>query len=399
MSVQIVKLAENCDLITKGTTPTSLGFDFTQSGIPFVRVQNILNGSVSFKEDDLFVSEETHDALSRSKIYAGDLLVSIAGTIGRAAIVPDEFDELNCNQAVAIIRPRRNIDRRYLMRWLSSDAAVEQIRQSKVTATIPNLSLGQIGALQIPLPPIDEQKRIAAILDQADDLRRKRHRALDRLNQLGQAIFYEMFGDPAENKFEWPKVPIKRLGLKIADGNYSSKYPSKSEFLEEGVPFIRANNLKNGTVVDEDMRFISPNKHKELAKGHLKQGDVLITTRGQIGNVSIVPKQHEDSNINAQIVLLRPVGKQIQSDFLYGLLSTRVMQTMLERFQTGVALKQLPVGKLKEIELVVPPYEKQVDYSRVSQEINVLRAKAAEAFSHTKILFSSLQHRAFRGEL
>lgn len=212
------KLADHCVTITKGTTPTSLGFEFSESGIPFVRVQNLTDGSVSFKSDDLFISQDTHEALRRSKIYPGDLLVSIAGTIGRCAVVPEHLGEMNCNQAVAILRPTKRIDRRFLLHWLSSRAALEQISQSKVTATISNLSLGQIGQLTVPLPPLDEQKRIAAILDQADALRRKRAHAVDRLNQLGQAVFHEMFGDLKRNEKAWPSCGTLGDYAEIASG-------------------------------------------------------------------------------------------------------------------------------------------------------------------------------------
>jgi type I restriction enzyme, S subunit len=200
-----IKLADASDVITKGTTPTTMGFDFREVGIPFIRVQNLIDGTVSHNTDPLFISAETHKILKRSKIHPNDVLVSIAGTIGRVAIVPANAPEMNCNQAVAIMRPNAAIDRRYLLHWMSSENAMQQIARGKVTGTISNLSLSQIGALEVPLPPLDEQKRIAAILDQADELRRRRQRSIDRLNELGQAIFYEMFGDLGDEQ-HWERL-------------------------------------------------------------------------------------------------------------------------------------------------------------------------------------------------
>ena len=103
----------------------------------------------------------------------------------------------------------------------------------------------------------------------------------------------------------WKIAEIGTSSIKIADGNYSSKYPSSKEFVSEGIPFIRANNFSNKTIVDDELYFISPDKHAELKKGHLLPRDVLITTRGNIGQVALVPDRHNNSNINAQIVLLR----------------------------------------------------------------------------------------------
>lgn len=171
------RLSEITSLITKGTTPSTLGLEFADAGVPFLRAQNLRDGRVDIDADPLYIPPDTHKALARSRIVSGDILLSIAGTIGRAALVDDRWPELNCNQAVAIIRPTEKVHPRYLLHWLNSQTAVDQISKSEVTATISNLSLTQIGNLTVSLPSLDEQRRIAAILDQADDLRRKRREA------------------------------------------------------------------------------------------------------------------------------------------------------------------------------------------------------------------------------
>jgi type I restriction enzyme S subunit len=152
-------------------------------------------------------------------------------------------------------------------------------------------------------------------------------------------------------------VSIEDLDVMIADGNYSSKYPRSDEFISAGVPFIRANNIINNTVSSQDMYFISKQKHKELSKGHLLENDVLITTRGNIGQVATVPSNFIDANINAQIVLLRPNSKIINYRFLmWSFLSTNA-EKQIAGLQTGTALKQLPVGKLKKVKIPQPPIE------------------------------------------
>ena len=91
----------------------------------------------------------------------------------------------------------------------------------------------------------------------------------------------------------------------IGDGNHSSNYPRKEELVEVGIPFIRATNLINGRVSGEDMRFLSPEKHNKLKKGHLKTGDILLTNRGEIGKTAIVDKEYDNANLNSQIAWLR----------------------------------------------------------------------------------------------
>lgn len=153
-----VLLDEVVVLITKGTTPTTLGMDFVESGIPFVRVQNLVAGSVDWKSEILYIDESTHDKLARSRISPGDVLLSIAGTIGRAAVVPESAPSMNCNQAVALIRvDRHRIAPQFLRFWLGGADAQRQIREGMVTGTITNLSLGQIRNLRITVPTMEKQ--------------------------------------------------------------------------------------------------------------------------------------------------------------------------------------------------------------------------------------------------
>jgi type I restriction enzyme S subunit len=152
---------------------------------------------------------------------------------------------------------------------------------------------------------------------------------------------------------------LKSLHFDISDGNYSSKYPKASDFRLIGVPFIRANNVRDMDIVDDDMRFISSDQHKELQKGHLKKNDILITTRGDIGQIALVPDRHIDSNINAQIVRINTDDQGVDHRFFAYSMRSKSSQAQLNNLQTGSALKQLPVGKLVQLQLVIPPLPEQ----------------------------------------
>ncbi|MBX9676133.1 MAG: restriction endonuclease subunit S [Methylotenera sp.] len=152
---------------------------------------------------------------------------------------------------------------------------------------------------------------------------------------------------------EWQVRKFGNLDLDVSDGNYSSKYPSQSDFIKRGVPFLRANNLKFGTVIDEDMRFISSKQHSEITKGHLKKGDILLTTRGELGTVALVPERHIGSNINAQLVRVN-TGNKLINTFLFQLLDYSRTLGHFEALSTGTALKQLPIGKLNQLNLSIP---------------------------------------------
>ena len=157
---------------------------------------------------------------------------------------------------------------------------------------------------------------------------------------------------------EWQ---VKKLGdadLYVADGNYGEMYPKSSEMKDTGIPFIRANNLKNGRLIWHDMKYISPELHQVLKSGHLKTNDILITTRGDIGTTAFVTKDFDNANINAQICLLRS-GDKLIPEFVFQTLQTRNSKKQVMSLQTGSALKQLPKGKLALMKFGVPSKPEQ----------------------------------------
>ena len=170
----------------------------------------------------------------------------------------------------------------------------------------------------------------------------------------------------------WRKVKLGTLGLDISDGNYSSKYPKKSDFVKAGVPFIRADNIKDGRVVWSDMKYISREKHQELQKGHLKKNDVLITTRGEIGRIARVGDEFIDSNINAQIVRINTKGILDQRYFFYFLLG-KSRKGYFQSIQTGTALQQLPIGQLRLVDLEFP--ENLTDQKRIADILSAFDDK------------------------
>ncbi|MGA9383302.1 MAG: restriction endonuclease subunit S [Phormidium sp.] len=187
--------------------------------------------------------------------------------------------------------------------------------------------------------------------------------------------------------FEWCK--IKDLDLHISDGNYSSKYPRADEFVSMGIPFIRANNLVNKTISPKDMYFITQEKHNLLLKGHIKTNDILITTRGNLGTTALVPESYNDANINAQIVLLRANPQTIDPKFLVWCFDTKEVQSQIEQLQTGTALKQLPVSKVLEIRIPLPPIAQQRRIAEILDRADAVRRKRREAIELTEELLRS----------
>jgi type I restriction enzyme S subunit len=190
----IVELNTVVELVTKGTTPTSLGDKFSDSGIKFLRAQNVLDGKVIIDEDILFIDKKTHfTKLKRSHIRKGDVLLTIAGTIGRTAIV-EVNEELNCNQAIAIIRlGNSTIHPIFLCYFFASNGAQSQFSKGKVTATISNLSLSQIKKLQIPTPHISIQRKFAERVAQIEKQKQQAEASLIKAEELFSSLLQRAF--------------------------------------------------------------------------------------------------------------------------------------------------------------------------------------------------------------
>ena len=164
-----VKLGDLCETVTKGTTPTSVGFKFTSEGINFVKVESLAADSTFITSKFAKINSECHEALKRSQLKEGDILFSIAGALGRTAIVTKDVLPANTNQALAIVRLKENIevDKRFLLYVLNSESTKEQSDLNKGGVAQQNLSLTQLKNYGISLPPLAEQQRIVAKLDAA----------------------------------------------------------------------------------------------------------------------------------------------------------------------------------------------------------------------------------------
>lgn len=396
-----ISLADECEVITKGTTPTTLGFTFEETGVPFIRVQNLVDGTVSISAAPLFISTDTHAALKRSQIESQDILISIAGTIGRAAIVPSAAGPMNCNQAVAIVRPTKRIDRRFMLHWLATADAMRQMAMGKVTGTISNLSLEQIGNLKVPLPQLNEQRRIAAILDKADALRRKRHRAIGLLESLTNSIFMERFGDLiGSNKYsrgtiaDW--VEDFDTGKNLA--------PDPDARTTGGYRVLKVSAVTKGIFLPDEAKPLPENYEPPTA--HLVHtGDLLFSranTAELVGATAYVESECDDLVLPDKI--WRFVWRKNNPPnprFVHALFSTPPFRRELSKRATGTSgsMKNISKDKVLSIGVALPRRDEQEEF--VSKQ-DALRGVMRSAVLQARLIeeqFSSLQHRAFSGQL
>ncbi|MBU1613039.1 restriction endonuclease subunit S, partial [Patescibacteria group bacterium] len=292
------------------------------------------------------------------------LTITARGTIGRSNKRHTDFDAIG---RLLILDPKVKLDGFFISEYLNN-----KITFSIESTGVPQLTAPQASQYLLVFPEPTEQTAIATVLSDSDVLIENLEKLIAKKRAIKQGAMQQLLtGKKRLPGFsgEWVVKKLGEFGFDISDGNYSSKYPKASEFKERGVPFIRANNIKGLKVVDDDMRFISNQLHSELTKGHLKKDDILITTRGEIGQIAIVPNRHIGSNINAQVVRINAGEKFNKYYFAYFLLKSDTQESLLN-MQTGSALKQLPVGKLKELKIVYPPLPEQTAIATVLSDMD-----------------------------
>ncbi len=333
-------------------------------------------------------------------LQEGDLLISSANSwnlVGKACWIPTLASETTFGGFITALRPDpTKVNPRYLFHWFTSERVQATLRSfGQKTTNISNLNIGRCGEMEMPLPPLAKQHRIAAILDQAEELRSKRRAAIALLDQLPQSIFLEIFGDPATNPKGWPTRRFGDLACKFSDGPFGSNLKS-SHYTPTGVRVWRLQNVGVGELVDHDRAFISEAHFAKLSKHLCVEGDVIVGTLGEPNLRAFVQPASIPRALNkADCVQMRPKPGVSDAVYICWLCNSRGMEQLAQSGIQGQTRLRISMGRLREIHVPVPPIELQRQFATYVEA--VLRAKAAHKSALTQLddLFSSLQNRSF----
>ena len=250
--------------------------------------------------------------------------------------------------------------------------------------------------LKIPLPPLEEQRRIAGILDAADALRRRRRDALALLDALPGTIFAEMFGDPRDNPLGYPARKLSDLCSRITVGVVIKP---ASYYVDEGVPALRSVNVREGGFDLKNLKYFSRETNNgPLKKSKMKKGDVVIVRTGQPGRAAVVDEEVAGANC-IDMLIASPKEDELLPYFLEAFLNSDAGRHMALSNQTGQVQQHLNATALKGIDFITPPIEEQREFARRLDEVRRVKEDLITHLDGLDTLFASLQSRAFAGEL
>lgn len=377
--------------------------DYGEAGARVIRIGNVQKGVIRDKSPRYLTLDQI-DKYSKFQLREGDILISLTGDVGRVGKFPENLLPALLNQRVGRFQKfdLSTIHVDFLFHVLNSDSFEKQVINSSEGAAQKNSSTKKIKSILIPIPPLEEQQHIVELLDEAfeaiDKAKANIERNLANARELFQSRLNEIFANPSE---DWEEKPLGEV-CEIGDGNHSSKYPKASEFVSEGIPFLRATNLRDGTIDLSDVRNISSEKHRDLKKGHLEVGDILFSNRGELGNIAIIPKNIVPANLNSQLAWIR-CKDELNENFLFHCLSRDEVKQQISFLETGAALKQLPIGKLNKLSIYVCSASEQ---KRVIKELHCLKAHSAKLvlnfrseLDNLEELRQSILEQAFEGKL
>ena len=415
------RLGDCSSVISKGTTPKGGKDAYLKEGVNFLRIENLNeNGSINLSNISHISIEEHEGNLKRSILEEGDLLISIAGTLGKVGFITKADLPMNTNQAIAFVRLHKDIfDNKYLKYAIENPFVnAELLAKTKVTS-IPNLTLEIISNCLIPLPPtLAEQQRIVnrieTIFAKLDEAKEKAQNVVDSFETRKAAILHKAFTGELtanwrkENGISDDSWEEKRLE-DVCDFITKGTTPKKEDMsIGNGdIPYIKVYNLCFDTKLDFtiDPTFVKLESHKNfLARSITLPGDVLMNIVGPpFGKVSIVPDSYPEWNINQAIARFRCKSELYNVYLANYLISSKTIENMSRQIKTTAGQQNLTLEICRNMTILVPSLPEQQEIVRILDIVLEKESRAKEAaqtvLNQIALLKKSILARAFRGEL
>ena len=272
----------------------------------------------------------------------------------------------------AVFRPIVDYDLYYWKYAIHNESIMRPIlsKSTKASTMMHDLVTKDFLNESILVPSVDEQKRIGAYLNNLDFLITLHQRKCEEIKTLKKFMLQKMFPQNGENvpeiRFDgftnaWEQRKLGATNTFFTDGNYGEAYPKSSDMTDSGsgIPFLTGGNLKDGKLSLDGASYITPEKHSKLTSGHLLEDDIVIAVRGSLGALGYVNTDNSGWNINSQLAILRTDKSELYGKFLIQYLLSWTGQNELLKRQTGSALKQLPIGAIKDVEVPITSIAEQ----------------------------------------
>ena len=397
-SWKTVSLSDHAESVDYGVTASA---STSEVGPKFLRITDIQDGRVDW--DTVPWCECDEREASASRLRTGDIVFARTGaTTGKSFLLKDCPENSVFASYLIRVRVGSELNPRFLAHYFSTPQYWAQITSGTRGVAQPGVNATTLRALKLPLPPLAEQRRIAAVLDAAEALRAKRRAALAQLDTLTQAIFIDMFGDPIQNPKKWDRIPFGLMLMNIDSGQ-------SPQCLDRPVIGDEWGVLKLGAVTWCEY---DPDQNKALPPGiepnpalEVKSGDLLFSRKNtnELVAACALVRQTPPRLLLPDLIFrfrlrsdARVVPRYLQQLIVYP--SKRSDIQKLAGGSSG-SMPNISKARLETVLMEVPPLQLQNDFTGRMMAIETLKDAHRSSLAQLDALFSSLQHRAFRGEL
>lgn len=386
----MVALNEVCELITDGShfSPKDIG-----EGYPMLSVKDMGERDFSFSSCK-HISKADYDILVKNgcKPQKGDVLVAKDGSYFKYAFQICEDREIVILSSIAILRPKADVlDAGYLREFLMADSTYSLVSLNYISGTaLKRVILQGIKKIQIPLPPLEEQRRIAALLDKVSDLIAKRRAQLDKLDLLVKARFVEMFGDPVSNEKNWTNVSLGDIA-EIRIGPFGSLL-HKEDYITGGHALVNPSHIIDGQICVDENLTISDEKYDELSAYQLEVDDIVLGRRGEMGRCAVV---HQKGLLcGTGSIIIRP-NALMKPYFLQNIISNPAYKKIIEDKAVGVTMMNLNVPIVSELKVPLLPVHLQEQFIDFMERVDKSKLTIQQSLDKLEILKKALMQQYF----
>lgn len=381
----MVRLGEIGIILTGNTPKTSDEKNYISQDINFVKPSDFDEDKITdISTSDYFISE-----LARNEariLPVGSVLVTCIGIIGKVGI-----NSIECafNQQInAIIPDTKKCNNKFLAYEIQFKK--DELQELANAPVVPILNKTQFSNIQIKLPMIEEQNKIAANLDKVNEIIDKRQQQLKKIDELVKSRFIEMFGDPVENPHGFKKVALSELA-EVKIGPFGSLL-HKEDYIEGGHPLLNPSHIVDGKVVPDSKLTISDKKYDKLEAYHLHTGDVVMGRRGEMGRCAVVPS--EGSLCGTGSLLIRTKG-EVTADYIQKIISFPSFRKTIEDMAVGQTMPNLNVSIVSKFQIIKPPIEVQKNYYKFVALTDKSKLEIQKSLNKLEILKKSLMQQYF----
>ena len=379
----MAKLGDICSIVS-GTTPKSNRPEYWDGDINWVTPAELNDDSDIIYESQRKITEQAVQDSSLKPFPAGTVLLSSRAPIGKVAIAGVE---MYCNQGFKNLICSNRIYNRYLYHFLKN--STEYLNSLGRGATFKEISKSIVENIEIPLPPLDEQRRIAAVLDKVSGLIAKRREQLDKLDELVKVRFVEMFGDTIINPYGWNK---KFLGTvcDVRDGTHESP-----QYYNVGFPLLTSKNVTSGKIDLTECSLISKTDYNKInERSKVDMGDVIMPMIGTVGKPVIVNIEPNFAIKNVSLIKFRP-NSEVLNIYILALLQSDYFDTTVLSKIRGGTQKFISLGDIRKLEILVPPIELQNKFAVFVTQTDKSKLTIQQSLDKLEVLKKALMQQYF----